>query len=87
MLSFYCYYCTTIHFSNSFCIDYANRTVSSPQWPGSREFEPRVKKFGHPCDRARKLFKPSKNAESLVVSIKLLQNWEVLDLRFLWVTS
>ena len=31
------------------------------------------------------LFKPSEDAESLVVSIK--ENWEVLDFNFLWVTS
>jgi len=38
-----------------------------------------------PAYRARKVFKPSKDAERLLVSIK--KSWEVLDLSFLWVTS
>ena len=38
-----------------------------------------------PTDRARELFKHSKDAGSLLVSI--LKNKEVLDLSFLWVTS
>ena len=38
-----------------------------------------------PAARARELFKPSQDAESLVVSIK--KNLEILDLSFLWVTS
>jgi len=38
----------------------------------------------HATDRARELFKPSKDAERFVVSI--FKNWEVLDLSFLRVT-
>jgi len=46
MVWFNCYYCTTKHFSNLFCIDYVNR------WSDSREFDPRVNKFGHPSPSA-----------------------------------
>jgi len=38
-----------------------------------------------PASCARKLFKPSKDAASLLDYIE--KNWKVLDVRFLWVTS
>ena len=35
-----CYYCTTIHFNNLFCIDYVNSTVSGPPMARQSQIRP-----------------------------------------------